>query len=83
MRAWRHRDPGLLLAENALEFANKLRIENVLYHVRITVYVTGGDVGMGNEVSFPETVVASDAGGLAEACFAEKDGSVGAAFKMF
>ena len=47
--------------------------EKVLDHVGIAVDVAGGDVGVCDEIHFPEAVVPGDAGGFAKAGFREAE----------
>jgi len=56
--------------------------EEVLDHVGVAVDVAGGDVGMGDEIHFPESVVPGDAGGFAEAGFGEAEFTRGLAFDV-
>ena len=56
--------------------------EEVFDHVGVAVDVAGGDVGVGDEVDFPEAVVAGDAGGFAEAGFGEAEFAAGLAFEV-
>ena len=80
--AWGHGDPRFFFAKNAFELAHHFGVKDVLDHVGVAVDVTGRNVGVGDEVGFPEAVIAGHAGGFAKAGFAEKDGAVGAAFEM-
>ena len=56
--------------------------QEVLNHIGIAVDVGGGDVGVFDEVEFPEAVVAGDAGCFTKAGFGEADLSSGASLDM-
>lgn len=54
-------------AELDLEFADELGTENVFDHVGVAIDMARGDVGVLDEIGFPEPVIAGDAGRFAEA----------------
>ena len=50
-----------------LEFADELGAENVFDHVGVAIDVARGDVGVLNEVGFPEPVISGNPGRFTEA----------------
>jgi hypothetical protein len=59
-------DGGFGEVEFGFKLVDDFGSKEVLDHVGITVDVAWGNVGVFDEVEFPETVVAGDAGGFPE-----------------
>ena len=55
--------------ECLLQLFDKFGIEDMFDEICVTVDVAGGDVGMEDEVGFPETVVSGDRPGIAGSAF--------------
>jgi len=76
------RYPGATLAQFGLQPLNELGLEDVLDHIGVAVDVARGDVGVGDEIDFPETVISSDACGFTKSCLRELEITIGNAFKV-
>ena len=61
MRAGRYRDRQFAGTEVGLELPNEFCPEDVLDHVGITINMARSDVGILDEVGFPEAMVPCDA----------------------
>lgn len=69
MQAGRNVHLRIAAGECQLQLFDQFGIEDMFDEVRVTVDVAGGDVGMEDEVGFPETVVAGDGPRIAGSAF--------------
>ncbi|MFT6594738.1 MAG: hypothetical protein ACJAT3_000705, partial [Akkermansiaceae bacterium] len=75
-------DGGFGEFEFGLELVDDFGAEEVFHHVGIAVDVAGGNIGVSNQIEFPEAVVSGDSRGFAKAGFGEAKFAGGLSFHV-
>lgn len=74
---WNIAIEGGLLAEESFEGGDHGRVEHMFDGIGPLIDATWGDIGVGDEVDFPEAVIANELLGLEPAGFGEAEGMGG------